>query len=79
MGSSGTSIFGLVGLDSCDGSGVCLVFEEVHGVIVTCWSHHLEGVLDVLSDSEDDGRGTLVVGLLVGSTTTIEVQTFSQY
>ena len=54
-------------------------FEEVLGVIRTCRSRHLEGVLDVLSDSEDDGRGTLVVGVLVGSTVTVEVQTFSRY
>ena len=53
--------------------------EEVLGVIRTCRSRHLEGVLDVLSDSEDDGRGTLVLGVLVGSTTTVEVQTFSRY
>ena len=29
-------------------------FEEVLGVIRTCQSRHLEGVLDVLSDSEDE-------------------------
>ena len=29
-------------------------FEEVLGVIRTCRSRHLEGVLDVLSDSEDE-------------------------
>ena len=33
--------------------------EEVLGVIRTCRSRHLEGVLDVLSDSEDGGSGTL--------------------
>ena len=79
MGSSGTSIFGLVGLDSCDGSGIRLVFEEVLGVISTCRSRHLEGVLDVLSASEDDGRGTLVIGVLVRSTAMVEVQMFSRY
>ena len=76
---SGTYIFGLVGLDSCDGSGIRLVFGEVLGVICTYRSHPLEGVLDVLSDFEDEGRGTLVVGVLVGCTATIEVQTFSRY
>ena len=36
-------------------------FEEVLGVIRTCRSRHLEGVLDVLSDSEDEVEVHLTV------------------
>ena len=36
-------------------------FEEVLGVIRTCRSRHLEGILDVLSDSEDEVEVHLTV------------------
>ena len=69
--------FGVV-LASSDLSVSILATVAVY-VSLTCRSHPLVGVLDVLSDSEDDGRGTLVVGVLVGSTPMVEVQTFSRY